>query len=433
MTPTWTDDNEQPMERVFLSGVILPGENDLAEEYMEELQNLTETAGGEVVGQMVQKRNRPHQTTFLGKGKALELAQLAHQAGAALIIMDNDLSPAQARNIERITELRVVDRSQLIMDIFAAGARTLQARKQIELAQLEYALPRLKHMWSHLSRIRSGIGMRGPGETQLEVDRRIIRQKISELKRTLKDFENRKKREISSRDKFFKVCLVGYTNSGKSTLLNRLTGASVKVEDRLFSTLDTRTRKWDLGDNKVVLLSDTVGFIRKLPHHLVASFHATLEEAATADLLLHVVDCSRGAAERNILAVNSVLKDLGVSNTPQIIVFNKTDKVTDFMDVSVVVRSVRHNVLTSARTGEGLDELTDRISQYLVKTYACLEARLSIASGRLRAFIADRSEILDTTTHDSVDQIRFRLPRYELGRLHEIAAAENADIRESAL
>jgi len=430
MTPTWTDDNEQPMERVFLAGVILPGENELASEYMDELHNLTETAGGDVVGQIVQKRDRPHQTTFLGKGKVLELASLARKAGASLIIMDNDLSPAQARNIERIAEMRVVDRSQLIMDIFAAGARTLQARKQIELAQLEYTLPRLKHMWSHLSRIRSGIGMRGPGETQLEVDRRIIRLKISELKRTLKNFEDRKKREISSRERFFKVCLVGYTNSGKSTLLNRLTGASVKVEDRLFSTLDTRTRKWDLGDNRVVLLSDTVGFIRKLPHHLVASFHATLEEAATADLLLHVVDCSRGAAERNISAVKSVLKDLGVAETPQIVVFNKTDRVTDFMDVSLVARGVRDHVLTSAKSGAGLDELTARISQFLAKTYACLEARFSIASGRLRAFIADKAEVLDRTTHDSIEEVRFRLPRYELGRLHEIAAAEEAAVRE---
>jgi GTP-binding protein HflX len=397
---------------------------------MEELRSLTETAGGEVVGETVQRRAAPNQTTFMGKGKILELAEDARRRGATLLIMDNDLTPAQARNIERMTGLPLIDRSQLIMDIFAAGARTLQSRKQVELAQLEYTLPRLMQMWSHLSRIRSGIGMRGPGETQLEVDRRIIRQKISELKRSLKKIAGRKKREVASRDEFFKICLVGYTNSGKSTLLNRLTGARVKVEDRLFSTLDTRTRKWKLLNNQTALLSDTVGFIRKLPHHLVASFHATLEEAATADLLLHVVDCSRPSAERNIEAVNEVLAEIGVAATPQILVFNKTDRVDDFMEVNLLGRHAPAHILTSAVSGKGLDDLAERVERAILETYVLLEVGVPISSGRLRAFISDRGDIIESASEDGFDNIRLRLPRSDLGRLREIAAAEKGRVND---
>jgi len=430
MKPASHDGDSKTAERVHLAGVILPGEETLAAEYMEELRRLTATAGGVVVGETQQKRASPNKTTFMGKGKILELAGDARRRGATLLIMDNDLTPAQARNIERLTDLPVVDRSQLIMDIFAAGARTLQARKQVELAQLEYALPRLKQMWTHLSRIRSGIGMRGPGETQLEVDRRIIRRKIGELKRSLKKIAGRKKREVASRDELFKICLVGYTNSGKSTLLNRLTGARVKVEDRLFSTLDTRTRKWKLLDNQAALLSDTVGFIRKLPHHLVASFHATLEEAATADLLLHVIDCSRPSAERNINAVNEVLAELGVAATPQIIVFNKTDMVEDFMEVNCLARGVPAYILTSAVTGDGLDDLAERVERYLLDTFVLLEVGVPVSSGRLRAFIADRGDVLESVSHDGFESMRLRLPRSELGRLREIAASEKARVRD---
>jgi len=417
-------------ERVYLAGAIFPGDEDYSTEFMDELASLTETAGGQVVGRMQQRRAKPDQATFLGRGKILELANDAHALEASLLIVDNDLTPAQARNIERTTELRVVDRSQLIMDIFAAGARTLQARKQVELAQLEYTLPRLKHMWSHLSRIRSGIGMRGPGETQLEVDRRIIRRKISELKVMLQKFEGRKKREILSRRDLFKVCLVGYTNSGKSTLLNRLTGASVIVEDRLFSTLDTRTRQWKVSENQTALLSDTVGFIRKLPHHLVASFHATLEEAATADLLLHVVDSTRNTAGRNIDAVNEVLAALGVESTPQILVFNKVDRVTDFMEISCVIRESPFHQLTSAVTGEGLDELAGMVAGHLKRGYITLEVAFPISSGRLRAFLADKGDMLDVTTGDGIETARVRLPRHHLGRIRELAAAEEGRVTE---
>ena len=421
---------EQDVERVYLAGVVFPGEDEFASEYMEELKRLAKTAGGLVVGGAQQKRIRPHPSTFMGKGKILEIAADAKSLDASLLIVDNDLSPAQARNMEKLSGLPLIDRSQLIMDIFAAGARTLQARKQVELAQLEYTLPRLKRMWSHLSRIRSSIGMRGPGETQLEVDRRMIRLKISELKRSLKKIEGRKQREIGARGRYFKVSLVGYTNSGKSTLLNRLTGADVLVEDRLFSTLDTRTRKWDLDDSQTVLLSDTVGFIRKLPHHLVASFHATLEEAATADLLVHVVDSSQPAVERNMMAVNDVLGDLGVGATPQILVFNKTDLGGDFMEMTRLSRDLPFHVLTSAATGQGLDELTALVSRHQLDTFALLSATVPAAAGRLRAFIAEHGSVLTSVSRDSVETITFRLPRWNLGQLRRIAVVENGVLEE---
>lgn len=429
---------EEKKERAFLAGVILPDDGDYAVEYMEELRSLTETAGGVVVGEMVQKRDRPDRTYFLGKGKAHELAEQAGRSGANLIILDNDLSPAQARNLESLVKIRIVDRSQLIMDIFAAGARTRQARTQVELAQLEYTLPRLKRMWSHLSRIRSGIGMRGPGETQLEVDRRMIRRKISELKGDLVKFEKRKKREVQSREGFFKVCLVGYTNSGKSTLLNLLTGAAVAAEDRLFSTLDTRTRLWSLRDSLSVLLSDTVGFIRKLPHNLVASFHATLEETASADLLLHVVDCSHPLAAGHIDSVNRVLADLGVGATPQILIFNKVDRVDDFMEISCLGHDYPHHVVTSAVTGEGRDGLTSAVERCLLETYALLELEVPVSSGRLRAFVANRGDLLEksdcnesTDDPEGVTRYVIRLPRCELGKLKEIASCEGAVVRET--
>lgn len=382
-----------------------------------------------MVGEAVQRRPAPDRTYFMGKGKAEEVALEASLDSATLLILDNDISPAQARNLERLTGLRIVERSQLIMDIFASGARTLQARKQVELAQLQYYLPRLKRLWSHLSRIRSGIGMRGPGETQLEVDRRIVRKKISELKRELKGFENRKRLEIESRKDFFKVCLVGYTNSGKSTLLNKLTGASVMAEDRLFSTLDTRTRLWRLEKNLRVLLSDTVGFIRRLPHHLVASFHATLEEAATADLLLHVTDISHPAAERQIEAADQVLKDIGSAQIPRIMVFNKTDLVSDYMEISHLQRLHPNHVLTSGMEGSGFDALTRILRDHLLATFAEVEVEAPLSSGKIQAFLARVGDVIVSHQQNGRQHTTARIPQFELGRLKELVSAQNADLK----
>ncbi len=416
-------------ERAYLVGVILPGDEEHAEEYLQELRSLAETAGAVVKGVAVQRRSVPDKTSFMGKGKAMEVAHEASRHDATLLILDNDLSPAQARNLEEITGLRVVERSQLIMDIFAAGAQTLQARKQVELAQLQYFLPRLKRLWTHLSRIRSGIGMRGPGETQLEVDRRIVRRKIGELQRELKGFEKRKRLELDSRKSCFKVCLVGYTNSGKSTLLNRLTGARVKAENRLFSTLDTRTRRWALSKNLKVLLSDTVGFIRKLPHHLVASFHATLEEALTADLLIHVLDCSHPGALRHIEAVNQVLEDIGAAHVPRLLVLNKMDCITDFMEVGHLRNACGKHVLLSAKEGSGLDELTRCVQEQLIATYAEVQVDMPASAGRLQAYLARVGDVVVSRHRNGRHYVTARLPRFEMGRLRKLVSAHKAELR----
>ena len=283
-------------EVAVLVRVILPDGQTTFSDPLEELQGLAETAGAVVVGGMTQRREKPCITTYLGKGKVEELQTLVEFHAADFVIFDNDLSPAQSRNLEKALKVKVLDRTELILDIFATHARTYESRLAVELAQLEYALPRLKRMWTHLSRLKMGVGMRGPGEKQLETDRRLVEKRIHDLKSDLKKIEKRKERQVSSRKDFMKVSLVGYTNAGKSTLMNALTDAGVLAEDKLFATLDTRTRRWRLPSWGPVLLSDTVGFIRDLPHRLIASFKATLEEARQADLLLHVADASNPAA-----------------------------------------------------------------------------------------------------------------------------------------
>ena len=276
-------------EKAVLVGVLLRAPVD-PEHPLAELAGLAETAGARVVGELTQRRETPDQTTYLGKGKVAELAALAAHHDADVVIFDNDLSPAQTRNLERELKLKVLDRSEVILDIFAARARTYEARLAVELAQLEYSLPRLKRMWTHLSRLKMGIGMRGPGEKQLEVDRRLVEKRIHDLTQELGEIHARRERQVAARHKHMTVSLVGYTNAGKSTLLNALTGADELAADKLFATLDTRTRRWRLPGWGPVLLSDTVGFIRDLPHRLIASFKATLEETRQADLLLHVAD-----------------------------------------------------------------------------------------------------------------------------------------------
>jgi GTP-binding protein HflX len=287
-----------------------------------ELRALAESAGANVVDKFQQKISRINPSTYIGKGKAWELSDRVKRFKADVVIFDNDLSPAQIRELEKVLKIKVLDRSELILDIFATRAKTRQAKLQVELAQLEYTYPRLTRMWTHLE----GIGTRGPGEKQLEIDRRLVNKRITDLKRELTHIDKRKIREITGRKNKFKVCLVGYTNAGKSTLLNQLTDASVFVEDRLFATLDTRTKKWVLDRGVDVLLSDTVGFIRNLPHQLVASFKATLEEAVNADLLLHIADVSNPEVLGQIESVKQVLQEIGCRNRPALLVLNKVDE-----------------------------------------------------------------------------------------------------------
>ena len=338
-------------ESAVLVGVLLP-ERPLQDDPLAELAGLAETAGAQVVGMVTQRRESPDVTTYLGKGKVDELKTLVQATDADVILFDNDLSPAQTRNLEQAAGTKVLDRSELILDIFASRARTVEARLAVELAQLQYSLPRLKRMWTHLSRLKMGIGMRGPGEKQLEVDRRLVEKRISELRRELKTIECRKERAVAARSERMTVSLVGYTNAGKSTLMNALTDAGVLAENKLFATLDTRTRRWQLPGWGPVLLSDTVGFIRDLPHNLIASFKATLEESRQADLLLHVADVSNPQALDQISAVYKVLEELGIEAKDTLLVLNKVD-AADRGQLALVRTRYPHALPISARAGIG--------------------------------------------------------------------------------
>lgn len=363
-----------------------------------EIRSLANTAGAEVVDAITQNLPRPQIHTYMGKGKADEVARRAAELDVDVVITDNDLSPAQERNLERLTSRKVIDRSQLIMDIFSQRARTRQAKLQVELAQLRYSLPRLKRMWTHLDRFKAGIGMRGPGEMQLEEDKRMIGQRISKLKGALKKLEEHRHTEATRRQNEFVVALVGYTNAGKSTLLNRLTAAEELVEDKLFATLDTRIRRWDLEDNRYVLLTDTVGFIRNLPPHLVASFHATLAETQEADLLLHTVDASSPEAIRHIQIVRRVLKELECESKETWFLLTQWDRLP--VDRVVEGRHLQEQLLKSERafkvsghTGRGLEELADAVLKRLRQNDEAFELLIPHSRSDVVAFIQENGSV----------------------------------------
>lgn len=407
------------LERAVLVSVALPGRPWIGDDPLDELRGLATTAGAVVVGGILQKRDHIVPGTYIGKGKLLELENEVKANDADVVIFDNDLSPAQVRNLEKATNAKVIDRSELILDIFASRARSVEARLQVELAQLEYALPRLRRMWTHLSRYKGGIGLRGPGETQLEEDRRLVSLRIRDLKNRLAVVQKRKEREVRGRSEEHTVSLVGYTNAGKSTLMNRLTGAGVVAEDKLFSTLDTRTRQWRLADWGRVLLSDTVGFIRDLPHHLIASFKATLEEARQARLLLHVVDASNPQAEEQIQAVNAVLRELGCQHKPTLLVLNKVDRLSDPSLLHVLEKHHPRAVAISAATGKGLDLLQDAVIEMLSQDFAEAEVDVPASNGRILSYLAAHAEVLRQEFADDRVHIRCQLPRYLLRHLRE--------------
>lgn len=325
-------ETESPVERVILVGIHLPdafgGEAGMGGEAdLEELGRLVDTAGGKIVGRLEQRRNRPAPKTFLGKGKLEELQELVQDTEATLVVFDNDLSPAQGRNLEKVLEVNIIDRTELILDIFARHAKSRQARLQVELAQLQYLLPRLTRLWSHLERQSGGIGTRGPGETQLETDRRLLNRRITQLRAALQEIETNRQTQVRGREGTFTAALVGYTNAGKSTLMNAITGAGVYVKDQLFATLDATTRRVEVDERRRFLLTDTVGFIRRLPHHLVESFKATLQEVSDADLMVHVVDAGSEDPDHQIASVNRVLQDVVPGEKRTLMVFNKMDQV----------------------------------------------------------------------------------------------------------
>ena len=423
-------------EAAFLVSVILKDkQNDTPP--LDELEGLAEAAGCRVVGHMVQRRARPVAATYLGSGKVDELVVLAEAAEADVIVFDNDLSPAQTRNLEKAADLKVVDRTELILDIFASRAQTYQARLAVELAQLEYALPRLKRMWTHLSRQKNGVGLRGPGEQQLEVDRRLAAKRIRDLGRELESIEKRKQREVAARHDRMTVSLVGYTNAGKSTLMNALTGSDVFVQDALFATLDTRTRRWQLPGWGPVLLSDTVGFVRDLPHHLIESFKATLEEARQADLLLHVADVGNPAVYEQISAAYGVLKELGIDEKDSLLVLNKADVLPERSRIDGLLRRYPNAVVISAKQGKGIDKLSAAVSDALSRGFLDVNVEMGVDNGRLLAYLAANGEIFSKKYHDHRVTVHCRLPHKFLEAIRqdgvEITPYANGKTQEAAV
>jgi GTP-binding protein HflX len=386
-------------ERAILVGVLLPDSSADPSAPLDELASLAQTAGAVVVDRVLQKRESIDAATFIGRGKVIEIARLVKKHSADVVIFDHDLSPNQLRDVERVCDCKILDRSELILDIFASRARTAEAQLQVALAQLEYTYPRLRHMWSHLERIGAGagagVGARGPGEMQLEIDRRLVRDKVSDLKRRIAEVQSRKSREVSARRMgHFTVSLVGYTNAGKSTLFNTLTGADTFVEDRLFATLDTKTRRWRLGEAHWALVSDTVGFVRDLPHHLVASFKATLEEATHADLLLIVVDASDPRSPDQLKAVQKVLLEIGCSGQDAILVLNKIDAVKQREDLAYWRRQFPKAMEVSARDGTGVMTLARTVREHMLGDLRQVRVELSLADTRGITFLEKFSEIV---------------------------------------
>ncbi len=404
-------------EKAVLFGVVTD-DSAIERERLSELAGLAEAADVSVAGRLVQRLAKPRPSTFLGSGKVEELKTLVRSTDADLAIADMDLTPAQVRNLTKVVGRRVIDRSELIMDIFAVRARTSQAKLQVELAQLKYALPRLRGQWSHLDRYTGGgVGTRGPGEKQLETDRRLVNKRIRDLERRLEVYERRKRLTLEGRRDAQKVALAGYTNTGKSTLFNRVTAGEVYAANRLFATLDTRTRKWPIEPDYSVLLSDTVGFVRDLPPHLVASFHATLEEVIEADLVLHIVDATDEFAAERIATVDHVMTSIGAGEIPRITVFNKVDAVRDPMELRAVLNAHPGSVQTSARTGVGLDELGARVKDFFSGYMHEYELVMPITDGRAHAEVRRFATVLDTNASDESLIFRLRVEQRRLGKL----------------
>jgi len=394
------------MENAIAVGLILPDvPKSVAEEHLEELTKLIETAGGSVAARVIAKRNAPDPAMYVGKGKADELKKLVERHKVTLVVFDDDLSPAQVRNLEKVIETKVIDRSALILDIFAGRAKTREAKTQVELAQLEYMLPRLTRAWSHLERQAGGIGTRGVGETQLELDRRIVRTRIARLKDELQRIEKTRATQRKARGGAFTVALVGYTNAGKSTLFNRLTRGDAVAMDRLFATLDAKSQRIAHEMPRETVVIDTVGFIRKLPHHLVASFRSTMEEAVAADLVLHVIDAShpQHAEQREI--GEEVLTELGVDSARVIDVYNKSDRVDEHFDVRR-----RNAVVVSALTGDHIEKLVDVIRDREREGGELLHLEIPHSESRLIAQLHEVAEVYEQTTHDEIVAVSAWIP-----------------------
>lgn len=426
-------DLSPPIERALLVGAPLKRSNARhhLDEHLLELERLADTAGAQVVGSLTQQLDRPNPATYLGKGKIEELRERIGTDQISLVLFDDELSPTQGKNIEDATGCRVMDRAEVILDIFATRARSREARMQVELAQLEYMLPRLTRMWSHLEKMRGGIGLRGPGETQLETDRRLIGHRIRVLKERLEEVKRARAVQRQSRQGAYKVALVGYTNAGKSSLLRALSrDRDVFVEDRLFATLDTLSREVDLGENQRAVVTDTVGFIRKLPHHLVASFRATLDEVNEADLLLHVIDASNPTWEEQRLVVEDVLGELGVHGRQVRHVFNKTDLLSppDLAALRARIDALLPgSVFVSSTSDAGVEPLRALLRESVRAHRPVAELRIPVTDGRLLADVHRSGEVLDQRHEDGEMIVRARMDATALGRLRRAGVVVRAE------
>ncbi|KAB2921516.1 MAG: GTPase HflX [Bacteroidetes bacterium] len=379
------------------------------EDHLAELVMLADTAGADVVHTVLQSKDRFDAAYYIGKGKVEQLTQLAEEEQISLIIFDDDLSPAQVRNLEKMTNRKIVDRSGLILDIFASRARTNEAKTQVELAQLQYMLPRLTRLWTHLSKQFGGVGTRGPGETQIETDRRMIRERIAHLKERLERIATQRATQRKGRKEQHNIALVGYTNAGKSTLLNTLSDSDVFVEDRLFATLDATTRTVELGTTETVLVTDTVGFIRKLPHHLVASFKSTLEEVTEADVLLHVIDLSHPQMEEHIAVVTETIAELGAAQTPVIHVFNKVDALEDRTLVMQLQERYQPSVFISARRGINILGLKELLLSHLRSSFTEYTVTLPPDQYRILSKLHDLAEVTEQAFEEHGTTVTLRV------------------------
>ena len=403
--------NNVDQEKALLVGVIQPGTTESQiHEHLDELELLAETAGAKIAGRITQRVSKINPATFIGKGKAEELLNQAKELGVKLIVFDDELSSGQIKNYHKISEnVKVLDRSGLILDIFHKHAKTKEARTQVDLAYMEYLLPRLTRQWTHLERQMGGIGTRaGMGETQIEIDRRLIRTRISKLKKELIRIEKERDTQSYRRQSEFRVSLVGYTNAGKSTLFKALTGSDVYIQDQLFATLDTTVRQLEIDESHQILLSDTVGFIRKLPHNLVASFKSTLKEVLEADLILVMLDISSSQIEDHIQTIENVLKDMGAQEIPKIIVLNKVDLLTDGNMIEKRQREFPDSVTVSAKQHLRLSELKSRILGKMEENFQTIDLEFSYDQGKTIAHAQEGVEVLKREYEENRVKLRIR-------------------------
>jgi GTP-binding protein HflX len=402
-------------ERILLVGVVFPGlTNEMVDDELDELTLLVDSAGADVVGRVVQRRDAPDPATFVGRGKAEEIAELSRSLDVDTVVFDDELTPAQHRNLEKLFGRTAIDRTAVILDIFAQNARSPEGKAQVELALLRYRLPRLRGRGTALSQQAGGIGTRGPGETQLEVDRRRLVRRMHRLEADLREVERTRtlQRRSRARGRHRELALVGYTNAGKSTLLNRLTDAGVPAANRLFVTLDPRTRQLSLPGGETVLVTDTVGFVRKLPHELVEAFRSTLDSVHLSDLVVHVVDASAPNTDAQIAAVHEVLGEIGAADVPELVVVNKADKAPE--EAKVLAHAIEGSVLISARTGEGIEDLLQVIGDRLRGTDRVVELVVPWARGDVLAAIHREGEVVGQS--DGEESARLQVVLDDVGR-----------------